>query len=152
MNYYASRQRLSDKRYDFTCKNDNRVWPVGYCAGPRVYTAADFNFMSEEAAAREAEKLNAKYGPLRERFHTDGHATEAEAQACYRSYLLDTRLEFANPALPEVSTQVGCAHCGAWATGGATLDQSSWPLCGEHQTRAIVELLFPSVGTIVSSY
>lgn len=32
MNYYGARQREGDKKWDYTCKNDNRVWPVGYCA------------------------------------------------------------------------------------------------------------------------
>lgn len=155
MNYYAARQRQSDKRYDFTCQNDKRIWPVGYCSAFRHYTPEDFQFMSEEAAKREAEKLNAKYAPLAASFHTDGHASAEEAQACYRKYLLDTRLQFTKelptPAA-EPDTQHKCVHCGVWTTGAAFIDMQSWSLCPEHQTRAVVELLFPSVGTIASSY
>ena len=35
MNYYKARQIASDdstERYHFTCRNDDRIWPVGYCA------------------------------------------------------------------------------------------------------------------------
>lgn len=100
MNYYAARERLSDGRFDFTCRNDDKTWPVGYCHEYRQWSASDFNFMSEEAAAREAEKLNQKYEPVREAFHSDGHATAEEAQACYRRFLLDTRLEFSKDKPP----------------------------------------------------
>lgn len=31
MNYYDARQRKSDNRWDYTCMNGDRVWPVGYC-------------------------------------------------------------------------------------------------------------------------
>jgi len=36
MNYYQPRELTRDGKgigkYHFTCKNDNQVWPVGYCA------------------------------------------------------------------------------------------------------------------------
>lgn len=32
MNYYDARQRKTDKKWDYTCMNDGRIWPVGYCA------------------------------------------------------------------------------------------------------------------------
>ena len=30
VNYYSARVR-EDGKWDYTCQNDNRVWPVGYC-------------------------------------------------------------------------------------------------------------------------
>jgi hypothetical protein len=41
MNYYMPRQRDTDKRWDYTCKNDNRIWPVGYCAGAEGHHATE---------------------------------------------------------------------------------------------------------------
>lgn len=32
MNYLQARKRISDGRWAFTCRNDERIWPVGYCA------------------------------------------------------------------------------------------------------------------------
>ena len=31
MNYYDARQRVEDRRWAFTCRNDDRIWAVGYC-------------------------------------------------------------------------------------------------------------------------
>ena len=30
MNYYGPRQR-KDGKWDYTCRNDGHIWPVGYC-------------------------------------------------------------------------------------------------------------------------
>jgi hypothetical protein len=65
MNHYCARQRESDKRWEYTCKNDYRVRPVGYCNG------------------------HFGQGP---KFHTDGHSSPEEACDCYREYLLDMEL------------------------------------------------------------
>lgn len=164
MNYYAARQRERDGRYDFTCMNDGKVWPVGYCHRFRTWTASDFNFMPEETAHAEAAKLNEKYAPHADLFHEDGHATAAEAQACYRRYLLDTKLEFSTQPNPD--EQHRCAAiisppgaekqlCGAWTQHAGwvagSVDSLLWPLCPTHQTREAADRLFPSVGTIISS-
>lgn len=154
MNYYGARQRLSDGRWDYTCKNDGSTWPLGYCAGSRAYSASDFNFMGEEAAAREAQKLNERNAPHLSKFHKDGHATEAEAAACYRAYLLDMHLRFSDK--PSEDEQHRCAACGAWTQHLGWLEGSMgaylWHLCAAHQTREAVEALMPPVGTSISSY
>lgn len=31
MNYYEPRQK-TDGKWHYTCRNDDRIWPVGYCA------------------------------------------------------------------------------------------------------------------------
>lgn len=31
MNYYDARQLETSGRWHYTCKNDGRIWPVGYC-------------------------------------------------------------------------------------------------------------------------
>lgn len=35
MNHYAPRQHAVTKRWDYTCANDGRIWPVGYCSDHR---------------------------------------------------------------------------------------------------------------------
>jgi hypothetical protein len=154
MNYYGPRQRQSDGRWDYTCKNDNRIWPIGYCRAHRVWTVEDLvlSYSSPEYAQREADKLNAKYGPLAGKFHTGGHTTADEACRCYREYLLDTDLEFSTR--PDPDTQKPCAVCGQWTQHAGWLRGGLhvWHLCEKHQTRADVEKLFGSVGEIYSSY
>lgn len=71
MNYYDARE-LRDKpgRWHYTCQNDNRIWPVGYCADPA--------------------------SPC----HEAGHDLPEDAMACYKRHVLDTDLHFENPENP----------------------------------------------------
>jgi len=62
MNYYQARQR-KDGRWDFTCKNDDRVWPAGLCAqhtdGHATAVEAEQHFYDGEVAGlREYEVLD----------------------------------------------------------------------------------------------
>lgn len=74
----------------------------------------------------------------RTRYHTDGHATPAEARACYQAYLLDTKLAFYASSGP-----APCAVCGGVAAGGAEIAGGvvRWSLCADHRTRAAVAAL-----------
>lgn len=151
MNYYAARQRLSDQRFDFTCMNDGKTWPVGYCKVWRPLTAEDLSYVgSPEQIERMVKEHQAKFEPLKANYHADGHATAEEAQACYRKYLLDTQLRFSDK--PNEEEQRRCAICSAWTQHIGWVDMKSWPLCVEHQTRESVEKLYPAVSQIVSSY
>jgi hypothetical protein len=118
VNYYGARElRDADGkgigRYHYTCRNDNRIWPVGYCV------------------------------------EHEGHATEQEAQDCYKRYLLDHRL---NLDMTMNDTQRKCCICGEWTQKAAEIDNGQiWDLCDAHRNRETVEKLF-SVGESISSY
>lgn len=144
MNYYQARQRISDKRWDFTCMNDRRVWPVGYCADWTEYTDADY----ERLPGLERE-VKETLLPHRDKFHGHGHETAEEACRCYRQFLLDTRVRL---DLTHPEYQRKCAKCGAWTNAAAEVDHEIFDLCDEHRTREVLEELFPNISSITSSY
>lgn len=145
MNYYAPRQRQSDGRYDYTVRNDHHTYAVGYCAG----WPSDEELTQASAQVGEVYDAEmARLGPFRDRFHRDGHVTEGEACACYRRYTLDQRLRFGELA----DQQRHCAECGSWTQGYASVGSSTLIfLCGNHQTREIVEKHFEGTTTMMSS-
>lgn len=151
MNYYDARQRKGDSKFDYTCMNDGHIWPVGYCAGFPSPTANGDSHLAE-LLTKELERL----APLKDRFHTNGHATKEEACACYRRYLLDTRTRF----FSEENTQRKCeaftdpshtTKCGRWTQGVVYVEDWFACLCEQHRTAEVVASLFPEVGTSWSS-
>jgi hypothetical protein len=133
MNYFGPRQRESTKRWDYTCRNDNRIWPVGYCAGWRDYTA------EERRQCMMNDVWYANYESRRASYHTDGHATSDEACECYKQYQLDDGLRFGEDS----SSQKKCQVCEAWTTKRAMVGgYRSFVLCEAHATREEVEKLF----------
>lgn len=150
MNYYAARKRQSNGLWDFTCMNDGSVWPVGYCKAFREMAVEDASgFASKDDAARVVAEHNRKFSPLQANYHAGGHATQEEARACYRKYLLDTRARFSDK--PNEEEQRRCAICKAWTQHSGSVDDQIWPLCQEHQTRDSLEKLAPPIGEIASS-
>jgi hypothetical protein len=49
MNYYEARQLKDKSGWHFTCMNDGRIWPVGYC---RDHEAHDTREEAEQCFAR----------------------------------------------------------------------------------------------------
>lgn len=139
MNYYGPRQRQSDQRWDYTCKNDDRVWPVGYCHAYKEFDTSLFYVSEAEIAEHDATK---------HKHHTEGHATEEEACECYRQYLFDHHLRL-NQRCQD--TQHKCEICGAWTDLFAEIDMQIWHLCSEHNKMEIVDKLFEAPSEIWSS-
>lgn len=71
----------------------------------------------------------------------EGHDTPEEAKACYKSYLLDTKLRFDSKL---ADTLQHCEVCGEWTDGLATIPTTTWQaaLCDAHRIREEVEKLF----------
>lgn len=133
MNTYQVLER-ADGRFDFTRENDGVIRPCGYC---HAYTP-----ISSEAVWATPEMIqqwNAAEAPFAPRYHADGHATKAEAAACYRDYLLDHQLQL---GLRDPLSQHRCVICGEWTEMHARLDMESWTLCELHNHRVEVEKLF----------
>lgn len=133
---YQALQRQSDRRWDMTCGSDEERWThaIGYCAGWRDCTEEEFRKIPGLKA--EVERLRFH----REKFHRDGHASAAEAEACWLRYQLDIELRFFDAK----DEQRKCAVCEVWTTGRAKLGHEMptfWPLCPEHQLRHSVENL-----------
>lgn len=133
MNYYEALQRQTDKRWDYTRRNDGQVHAIGYCAGK-------YDVIRNDASL-----------PHPERYHDDGHATAEEACECYKQYVLDnlTNLEF---GLTE-DTQHKCEApgCGAWTQKVAMVDHHPYNLCDDHRNLETLQDLV-TVSTSISSY
>ena len=140
MNYYKSRQRASDGRWDFSCRNNDHIYPVGYCSPYHEPDPKEW-YLTENSIK--------KYQAERDKHHVNGHATEEEACECYRQYLLDTTLYLDGHSN---DTQHKCKICDTWTNRYAQVDGTyMYHLCDCHRTRAIIETLFKGVGEIWSS-
>lgn len=122
--------------------NDGHVSPVGYCAGDFVFTGTNtlmpepiFKKMVEDAA------------PFRHKYHTHGHASAEEAEACYKEYMLDRRLTFGTLE----DTQRRCLICGEWTQRYAQVGGFGvYELCDLHCTRESMAVLY-NVGVSAES-
>lgn len=78
MNYYEARQRQTDKCWDWTCQNDNRVWRVGACnVEPKCQHKT-----KEEANEHEASRVREEIKKTaRQEIDTKkGHACQASVE------------------------------------------------------------------------
>ena len=145
MNYYAARQR-KDGRWDYTCRNDDFIHPVGYCSKYRPLTDGSLKGMYPDDYLEQKEKERVVF---KDNYHEDGHATKEEACECYTRHLFDTTLRLDGNL---EDTQRKCKICSEWTTGYAQVNNGSmYDLCDQHRTREIVETLFGTVGEIWSS-
>lgn len=143
MNWYAARQR-KDQRWDYTCQNSSGVFPMGYCAGWRETTTEDIAARPELAAVADHILADQeKRRPHRAKYHTDGHASEEEACACWKRYQLDNELRLHDPPKDPDTLHRCAADCGIFTAGLAEVGEH-WHrhLCDEHRTREVVERLF----------
>jgi hypothetical protein len=141
MNYYDARQRNEDKRWDYTCRNDDRIWPVGYC-----HTYVEPEELDKIWPMREEERE--KHVANKHKYHTTGHATAEEACECYREYLLDQELRLGN----KWDSQHHCEVCDAWTDMYAEVGHTKYMnLCEAHNNREEVEKLFKAPGWICCS-
>lgn len=128
-------------RFDFGWTTDSGdTHPVGYCAGwlfdQRAAHARE-SIQDPELLAAQLANLaeeRERAAPFRAKYHEDGHATKAEAKACYREFCLDQRLLFGQ----DDEAQKRCELCGEWTEGRATLNPRGriaieFVLCARHQ-------------------
>lgn len=142
--YRQALRRESDKRYDFTSSTgSSAAYAIGYCAGWKEmsdYGTAAWDKNLKESLERSIEERR----PHQAKYHTDGHATEAEACACYRQYELDNELEFKTKPVEEADQLHRCKAdgCKEFTAGIALLGQyTHFYLCDGHRNRAEVEKL-----------
>ncbi len=124
---------MSTKRWDFTVSSDDEGWchATGYCSG---FTHPDeVDRQSEERGWGKMRQEEREKTLLHQaKFHTDGHATAAEANACHEEYELDFELRFGeNP-----DEMLKCAVCGDFTTGRVSLGEfRRYVMCTAHHTR-----------------
>ena len=143
MNYYAARQKEGG-RWDYTCMNDGRIWPIGYCMPYKEWWID----LKEKIGYETRPEDIAKYQSHQSQYHADGHATAEEACECYRRYVLDHKVRL-NRSWD--GGQFRCQVCGEWTQLYADIDHRAINLCEKHNTQEQVELLFEEIGEIWSS-
>jgi hypothetical protein len=152
MNYYAARQREDDKKWDYTCMNDGRTWPIGYCSRFReAKLMTEGGYFHTQQSADRHNSFKEKYGPHH-------HEIKDQAIACYKDYLLDNDLHFwpyceLTDEKPMTRTEHRCETegCESYKTGLCRVDQRDFHLCNDHQTREVMATLL-HVGESWSSY
>jgi len=139
LNYLSARKR-TDGRWDFTQRNDDRVWPIGYCSsyGPKAAEWAGQMLVVDQAFAQ--------------RYHDDGHVTAEEAVACYHRFLIDQRLVLTDPPeKPKELHECAVADCPNFTAGSAHCSNWHAWLCDTHRTPSVAADLMPVSAEIWSS-
>jgi hypothetical protein len=145
MNYSQPRQRKTDQRWDYTNRNDNMVYPIGYCH--KFVDLSEDKFVGEYYRVNKGalEKLYASSG----KYHTSGHSTYEEACGCYKEYLLDNSIHVGE----DKDTMFRCDICSGWSNTWVTVGFGvgiHLNLCPEHTGRQFIEKLF-KVGESIHS-
>lgn len=151
MNYYEALQRQTDKRWDYTRRNDGHVIPVGYCRGWDESTREE---LVEQHGTDRGEMFHQAQEERRvhqDRYHDDGHETAEEACECYKRYLLDNRVNFEFGTTEDTQHRCEVEGCENWTQKVAMVDHRTYNLCDEHRNMEALEGLVV-VGSSVSSY
>lgn len=150
--YIQALQRESDKRWDMTSgTGSSAAHAIGYCAGwsepPAGEELKDLEVRTGAGIAKHiVEECEAKR-PHQAKYHRGGHATAAEADACYQQYQLDNELQFYGTPTGKVDTlhACKCPGCSEYTAGMARLGQHRYfYLCDKHRNRDTVELILES--------
>lgn len=142
MRYYAARQRQSDKKWDFTCRNGDYTQPVGYCCAHLDFHEGILKLLGLPCD----DPMISRTKEFKEKHHTCGHDTQKEAEDCYREYLLDKRLRL---KLEHTNAMHPCVVCKEWTPLYAEVDTTTtWDLCEKHNTYEEVEKLFKAPAEI----
>lgn len=141
MNYLQPRQRVSNKRWDYTNMNDGVIYPIGYC---REFKELDGYLMPVSEEQKE------EHRKFKNKYHSNGHDTYEDACKCYKEYLLDHFIRIRE----NKDAQHKCKVCNEWTTqavevngfGGGFFEY----LCSKHSSREEIEKIF-NVGECISS-
>jgi len=143
--YWQPNRRQRDRRWDYTRTDADGTFAVGYCAG---WVEPNAGALLVRLGAAHAAAVVAGVDalrPARAAFHRDGHATAAEAEECWRRYVLQhrTRVE---PDDDEAEERHRCAApgCAEFTSGALLLDfgvRRRLALCALHRTPEVAEEL-----------
>ncbi len=159
VNYYEPRQLADKSGWHMTCRNDDRIWGVGYDSNTR--TCPDCHGRSWMVVDHDPGEPNycatcESKGYVEVEPHPP-HATKEEAYACATQYVLDTakfdqrfdtthsvpRCEY---PLCEVLVEDGGMATYGFGIGSTTV------LCEAHRNRESLSVVIgPSVGDCISS-
>lgn len=132
---YRPLQKEGTGRWDYTISSDEEGWAhaTGYCTGWKDPDETD-KLLAEKYGAmmKTRPETREKLYKFKDKFHSDGHATAEEAEACHREYELDFELRF----YEDQGTQKKCGVCEEFTTGRVSLGEfGHYVACQKHQTR-----------------
>lgn len=145
MNYKMPRQRKTDMRFDYTNRNDEIVYPIGYCKG---FQPLDLHpTLSGHYQGAKRERLYEFSG----KYHVSGHSTYDEACQCYKEFILDNHFKI-NEVGPGKNGTHTCdiSGCGAWTTKMAEVANNYFFVCTGHANRETISKLL-SVDSSIES-
>jgi hypothetical protein len=151
MNYYQAREKIDTDGnptgiYHYTCRNDNRIFPVGYCSDMRTCPVCNGRaWHTTEHCDTCDNKGYVKVAPCL------GHATPEEAEAHYREYQLDT----SDYSREMMNQQQRCRVCNNWTSRFASLGDGPgriFVLCDQHCNRESLATLVGLPGIMFGSY
>jgi hypothetical protein len=148
---------LPTGEWDYTCTVDRGDLVItGYCAG---WVEWDEQKVLEEYGLAFRKQANDEYLRrlrFKEKYHTDGHPSAAEAESCFRDFLLDQHLTFHRTPRDPVLRKCEVPGCEKFTQMWGSMSPAChlFYLCEEHHNRVGAELRFPSgsIRRIVSSY
>lgn len=133
--YFAAKQREGDKRWDYTCSQDDQSWAVGYCAG----WDEESNVDDPDLVDLIEEHLK-KLRPFQARYHTKGHETKAEALDCYRDYLINHKVLWLTDE--GVKRRCDANECDNWTHNYAKANGRVLKLCDKHRNKETLREVF----------
>jgi hypothetical protein len=137
MRHYHAAQR-HDGRWCFVqSRGDQIEREVGYC-GPAM-TEADYERLEKQIGYVVPQSERELYAKTAHKHHADGHATAAEACACYHEYQLDHSLQLNRVMSGQMQK---CRVCGEWTQRYAQFGEARlYILCEKHNNRETVATL-----------
>lgn len=158
MNYFDARELLDKSGWHYTCRNDDRIWGVGYdgpfqscrdCGGHSAHLVEHGPGEANYCATCESK------GYVEVEPHAP-HATAAEAYECATTYVLDTakwdmRVDTTHSVprceMPECEVLVRDGGGASWGFGISHLTV----LCLTHRNREALAVVVGTVGQVISS-
>ncbi len=144
--FHQALPRIADGRFDYTSRSDEQrdsTRAEGYCAGWRDFTPEEEERLTKlhgEHFLKLLKQDQEKKVAFKSKYHTDGHATAEEAEACWREYEIDNYFEVTT----EEDSKKACVDCGDWTHGriglrGPHSFGEQYPACEKHQSRNVLK-------------
>lgn len=153
MNYYEAREIQTKEGqptglWHYTCKNDGRIWAVGYCSSKEL--CPDCQGRSGPMWRGDHCDTCSDLGLVHVPNPCQGHATKEEAEEHYRQWELDKETRYDGKLSGQ---QLQCQLCQAWTQRFARVGQvNTYILCDDHCNRESLEPLVPRPGIVMSSW
>lgn len=151
MNYYDARE-LKSGGFHYTCRNDDRIWGVGYDG--KFQTCPDCGGQSAHLTDASCGRCSQK-GYIEVTPHPP-HATKDEAYACATQFVLDTARFDQNVDTSHSVPRCEYPDCSVLVEDGGAVSYGFGisglkVLCPDHRNRESLAEIIGSMGVTISS-